>query len=691
MALSFSRGGTGYSCKMGGRVCLAEGFGRYEEPMSGKSTVKDLEICTIVLVAGRDFGRCPLAERLPAALWPIADRPALGRLLDHLAGEGLSDVTVCCPGDVAADVEAVCRDSRVRPKLRVEELVLGTGGCLRDAASRDSKDAILVLSGSMAVPPSIVELVEMHRAGGADLTMVFNPGVMDSAQPGPAAEIFLCRPEVLDRIPCGGYSDIKEGVVPAILRAGGTVRPVVLSHSVGNFRDHAGYLNAVDVLFQSGRLGTLWGSSHEMSGEGPIYEGAGVFVHPGTRICGPVLIGDHARILEGAVVVGPVMIGRDAVVGEDSAVVRSTLWAGAVMGKGSQVRDSILGYRASVPDYGRVVRRTVVCEEGEQMMDPAQAVPIRESPVGRLLRLLGERLDLSPVQTTLVAAALAIVAALLWSYWPTVGGLMDIWTRSDEYSSGMLVPFLAAYVVWSRRQQLGAIRIHSAVWAGGAALLATQVFRMAGLFYMYQSAERLSFVLAIVSLVLMTLGWRYLWKLAGVLAFLGLMLPWPNRVQQALAIPLQRWATGSAVFCLELGGWDVVRDGNIIHIGDTSVAVAEACNGLRMITAFFVISGLVVLLTRREWWAKAVILISSLPIALLCNTLRLAVTSVAFTMIQGEGWRQGFHDYGGYAMMPLALGMVVAELWVLTRLTTLPVQIEPAIISRRQPQHVPDP
>ena len=42
-------------------------------------------------------------------------------------------------------------------------------------------------------------------------------------------------------------------------------------------------------------------------------------------------------------------------------------------------------------------------------------------------------------------------------------------------------------------------------------------------------------------------------------------------------------------------------------------------------------------------------------------------------------------------MMPLALAMVVGELWLLSRLTTPPTQIEPAIISRRQPQHVPDP
>jgi len=103
----------------------------------------------------------------------------------------------------------------------------------------------------------------------------------------------------------------------------------------------------------------------------------------------------------------------------------------------------------------------------------------------------------------------------------------------------------------------------------------------------------------------------------------------------------------------------------MIHIGNTTVAIAEACNGLRMITAFLVISGFVVLILRREWWEKAVLLLTTLPVALLCNTIRLTGTSIAFTIVSGETWQVLFHDYGGYAMMPLALGAIVGQLWLM--------------------------
>ena len=131
-------------------------------------------------------------------------------------------------------------------------------------------------------------------------------------------------------------------------------------------------------------------------------------------------------------------------------------------------------------------------------------------------------------------------------------------------------------------------------------------------------------------------------------------------------------------------GYEIMQEGNIMHIGQATVAVAEACNGLRMITAFFVISGLVVLLVKRAWWEKLAVLASSLPIALLCNTARLTITALAFTVLSGEHWERIFHDFGGYAMMPLALAVVVTELWLLAKLTVLPTKEEAIIITRQK-------
>ena len=291
--------------------------------------------------------------------------------------------------------------------------------------------------------------------------------------------------------------------------------------------------------------------------------------------------------------------------------------------------------------------------------------------------------ELSHIRIRLTIGVSAVAVAFLWSFWPGLKELWGIWQRSDEYSSGLLVPLLAGYVLWCRKDEFKDVAVKTCLW-GLVLMVLAQGLRLFGLYSMYGSAERLSIVLSIAALVLWLGGpgvFRRVWTL---LAFLLLMLPWPNRVQTAITLPLQGWSTSAAVFGLELTGYDVVRMGNVIDIGGTRVFVAEACNGLRMITAFFVITGLVVLLVRRTWWEKVIILLSSLPIALICNTLRLYGTSVAFTIVRGDRWQHIFHAFGGYAMMPLALAIVVGELWLLRKLTTQPIIEEGVAVVRRK-------
>ena len=100
-----------------------------------------------------------------------------------------------------------------------------------------------------------------------------------------------------------------------------------------------------------------------------------------------------------------------------------------------------------------------------------------------------------------LGAALVMIA-FLWSYWNGLVDLWGVWQRSDEYSSGLLVPFLAVYILWSKRQDIVKHRLNPSVW-GLFAFVAAQAFRFFGLFFMYGSAERVSMVLSIAALVLL--------------------------------------------------------------------------------------------------------------------------------------------------------------------------------------------
>jgi exosortase len=640
----------------------------------------------IILAGSRNFGWCNVAARYPAPLWPVLGKSVLKRMLVRLTDNGAKYVTICSHGDSSLLAKEV--DSENIRNLEVNfadsSLPVGTAGAMRDAMVGKKSELLVVFPAGMINPPDINMLIAAHRSNGADLTMVFNPGKEEGEDKGEAASIYLCNASVLEYIPADGYYDIKESLIPELIRTGKHVRSVVLPHCAGNFRDVPGYLHAMADYLGNGTRVETEASSLRRRGE-QLWVDDTAEIDTTAQLFGPVAVMAGARIAGGAIVFGPSIIGPKCNIGRDSIVANSVLWDASSIDANCEVKNCLFDYGANISSHTVVQNKNILFEKPSIMVQLTKYVlKLGEKRVNSLDT--GFRgVTISSRQTgALYAAWLAgavITAAFLWSYWPEIVSLWNIWQRSDEYSSGMLVPFLAGYIMWSRRQNILNIEVRPCMW-GVLIFLAAQAIRLFGLLYIYDSADRLSIVMSIAGLTLFLLGWQFFKRTATVMLFLLLMLPWPGRVQSALTLPLQEWATASATFCLEVIGYDVVKEGNVIHIGQTSVAVAEACNGLRMITAFFVISALVIMLIRRQWWEKLVVLVSSLPIALLCNTIRLAITAIAFTVLKGEYWEKVFHDFGGYAMMPLALAAIVAELWLLGRLTAMPEEKNTIIITR---------
>ena len=635
------------------------------------------DIKAIILDSGCDFGRCPLASRLPTALWPVFDKPAMEHLLLRLSDYGVRQTIICSNCDDAAVRNAVgVNNYRMDLKFSESSLPIGTAGCIRDAVCQDRDSLLLVLPASMVNVPDIETLIEAHYRGQCELTVVLNPADENGRPNGESTGIYVCEPTVLEHIPAEGYYDIKESLIPAILRTGKNIYAARLSAPAGGFRNYSEYLSAIFYHLEGIGEGAFNLPVFKQNGLQTLWMGPDSQINASAQFYGPVVIMDGVHISDGAIVFGPTIIGRNVKIGQNSLIVNSVLWDNSYIGSDCKVERCVID-RQSIVRPSSILQEKVVLPHPEGILKSLtnSVSGTAKSEVNKLQSVFRHSTGKESILCWVAAGFLLMV--FVWSYWFNIKDLWNIWQRSDEYSSGLLVPFLAVYILWLRRRDISQCDIRPCLW-GLLAFVAAEAIRLFGLFFMYGSAERLSIVLTIAAIVLLLFGWQLFKKVSPVLLFLFLMLPWPNRVQAAVSLPLQQWATSSAVFCLEMVGYEVVKEGNIIRIGGTTVAVAEACNGLRMITAFFVICGLVALLARRAWWEKLIVFASSLPIALLCNTVRLAITAVAFTVLKGERWEKIFHDFGGYAMMPLAIGIVVFELWLLARIVT--VQTEKRIV-----------
>jgi exosortase len=270
-----------------------------------------------------------------------------------------------------------------------------------------------------------------------------------------------------------------------------------------------------------------------------------------------------------------------------------------------------------------------------------------------------------------------LAALLLYSYWPRLSALPSFW-ENPQYSHGWIVPLFAAGLLFWWRQPIGTVTLAERL-TGLGLLVAAFGLRLWCASYRIVTVDMYTFVPALAGVFLMAGGWRTLrWAWAPI-AFLIFMYPLPDEATRYILGPLQILATMVSTFALQTLGLDAFREGNVIILGDRHLNVVDACSGLRMLTIFVALSVALVLLGGREWWENGAIIASAVPIALIVNAIRITVTGVMYT-IDAELADKIFHDWAGYFMMPLALGMLFLEQQIMSWLVVTE-QVAPAVVT----------
>jgi exosortase len=249
--------------------------------------------------------------------------------------------------------------------------------------------------------------------------------------------------------------------------------------------------------------------------------------------------------------------------------------------------------------------------------------------------------------------------------------MAERWHHDPQYSHGYLVPVFALVLLWLRRQRLtldlSAFRCWGVVLLGTAAAL-----RLVGAYFFVIWLDGLSLLLCLGGIALVVGGGSGLRWAGPAIGFLGFMIPLPYTLQVALGQPLQRIATVASTYVLQTLGLPAVAQGNVILMGELSIGVVEACNGLSMLVVFFALSTAVAMLVERPAWEKAALVASAIPIALLANIIRITMTAVLFEVAGGGVANAVFHDWSGWLMMPLAVGLLGGEMVLMTRLLVEP-------------------
>jgi len=208
-------------------------------------------------------------------------------------------------------------------------------------------------------------------------------------------------------------------------------------------------------------------------------------------------------------------------------------------------------------------------------------------------------------------------------------------------------------------------------WAGLGILLASMLVRLAAAIYDANPYDRLSFIGAVLGICMLVGGTAMLRWAGPPLGFLVFMFPLPSVLEHNILWKLQTGAAIASSWTLQLLDAPAVRDGNKIIIDNIPLDVADACSGLRMATIFGAMSlALAILMVERPWWDRLIVLLSAIPVALATNVIRITITALIYMFFpESEGIHKFVHDWAGFAMMPIAMGILWLELELLRRIS----------------------
>jgi exosortase len=257
-----------------------------------------------------------------------------------------------------------------------------------------------------------------------------------------------------------------------------------------------------------------------------------------------------------------------------------------------------------------------------------------------------------------LAAATLVLGALLVVYWPVLTGLVRDWSTDDNYSHGFFIIPLAVYFAWERRAALAGAPMRPSP-SGLVVAAGSLVLLVAGLLGAELFLSRVSIVGVITGAVLFLFGWPMLRIVAFPLAFMLLMIPLPAIIFNQIAFPLQLIASQFGESVIRAVNIPVLREGNVLVLANITLEVAEACSGIRSLISLLTLAIIFGYIGDSRNWARVLIAVSAVPVAVIANGARVAGTGVAAHYYGSAAAEGFFHEFSGWLVFIAAFAMML--------------------------------
>jgi exosortase len=287
---------------------------------------------------------------------------------------------------------------------------------------------------------------------------------------------------------------------------------------------------------------------------------------------------------------------------------------------------------------------------------------------------------------------LAVSATLVFVYGFVLSKLGHDWWTDENYSHGLLIPFIIGYIVWTQREHFTGDKVRPGTILGSSLVVLALLMLFAGTAGAELFMQRFSLVVMFAGIVIFFWGPSLLRLMLVPLGLLALAIPIPAIIFNKVAFPLQLFASRFAVWTMSMWGIPVLRQGNVIELlprGSQQIRkleVVEACSGIRSLMTLLTLAvvfayftypkandgddnpkGPLSWLKSYSWWRSVIIVISAFPIAILTNALRVSGTGILSHYYGTEVADGFFHSFSGWVIYISAFLLLFAVGWITDR------------------------
>ena len=257
-------------------------------------------------------------------------------------------------------------------------------------------------------------------------------------------------------------------------------------------------------------------------------------------------------------------------------------------------------------------------------------------------------------------------------FWKPVFALFHLAEQDETASHIILVPFIAAWLIYTDRKQLrvgDSLEFRAAVFFAFPALLLTLLILRCG---SCTPKEALSgFILALILLLVAgfvgILGKDAAKSSWFAFAILSFAVPLPESLLNKTIYWLQSGSAAVAELLFNLSGVPVLRQGFYFYLPEVSIEVAQECSGIRSSIALLILALLVAHFAFRPFWKKAVFVLAGLAMMLIKNGVRIATLTLLANYVNRSFLYGKLHHQGGVVFFVIGLALLLPVYWLLRR------------------------